>query len=231
MTVLNKQAERCQALCIFNFSFWDNASLCYARVVWYVPSSVVRGQRGLLTAGSSLWFPKAQAGDTSLFLSLFFSLFRLGRRQHHRPCHPELRGQQPYAFRPPLAFLGKIQPAGHFLSESLRDKAGMWPRLAFLWCCAWMEERGRARTGAWQREEGEETGLPKRRRRNGREARLASSRAWGWPASGQLDEPAGCYLVQLFWLQWWACLVAWTPAFIIMLCNICSGRERREWRR
>lgn len=33
MTVLNKQAERCQALCIFNFSFWDNASLCYARVV------------------------------------------------------------------------------------------------------------------------------------------------------------------------------------------------------
>lgn len=41
--------------------------------------------------------------------------------QHHRPCHPELRGQQPYAFRPPLAFLGKIQPAGHVLSESLRD--------------------------------------------------------------------------------------------------------------
>lgn len=57
----------------------------------------------------------------SLSLSLF-SPFRLGRMQHHRPCHPELRGQQPYAFRPALAFLGKLQPAGHFLSEPLREK-------------------------------------------------------------------------------------------------------------
>lgn len=52
---------------------------------------------------------------------MFVPFFCLGRMQHHRPHHPELRGQQPYAFRPPLAFLGKIQPAGHFLSEWLRD--------------------------------------------------------------------------------------------------------------
>lgn len=50
-------------------------------------------------------------------------------------------------------------------------------------------EGGRA---AWQREEGEETGLPKRRRRRaGGEARLASPCAGGWPALGQADEPAG----------------------------------------
>lgn len=66
-------------------------------------------------------FPKPKQAIFLSFSLSFYSPFRLGRMQHHRPCHPELRGQQPYAFRPPLAFLGKIQPAGHFLSESLRD--------------------------------------------------------------------------------------------------------------
>lgn len=67
-------------------------------------------------------FPKPKQAIFLSFSLSFFPPFRLGRMQHHRPCHPELRGQQPYAFRPALAFLGKLQPAGHFLSESLREK-------------------------------------------------------------------------------------------------------------
>lgn len=84
--------------------------------------------------------------------------------QHHRPCHPELRGQQPYAFRPALAFLGKLQPAGHFLSESLREKG--WD-VARAGVPLVLSRGGKG-------EEGEETRLPKRRRRAGGEARLAS---------------------------------------------------------
>lgn len=94
-----------------------------------------------------------------------------GRMQYHRPCHPELRGQQPYAFRPPLAFLGKTQPAGHFLSELLRDGCldVAWAGVPMVLCI----DGGLWRGGLEKRGRGEETGLPKRR--NGKEVRLASS--------------------------------------------------------
>lgn len=127
-----------------------------------------------LLQGAACDFPKPEQAIFLSFSLSFFSLFCLGRMQHHRPCHPELRGQQPYAFRPPLAFLGKIQPAGHFLSESLRDSGWDVARAGVPGAVHGRAE-GEGRRRAWQWEEGEETGLPKRRRRNGREARLASS--------------------------------------------------------
>lgn len=128
-------------------------------------------------------FPKPKQAIFLSFPLSFFSPFRLGRMQHHRPCHPELRGQQPYAFRPALAFLGKLQPAGHFLSESLREKG---------WDVAQAGVPLVLSRGGGKGEEGEEPGLPKRRRRRAAgEARLASSCAGGWPAPGQPDEPAG----------------------------------------
>lgn len=111
--------------------------------------------------------------------------------QHHRPCHPELRGQQPYAFRPALAFPGKLQPAGHFLSESLREKGWDVAQAGVPLVLSRGGGKGEGARGAWQGEEGEEIGLPERRRKGWRREEIGIVMCRGCPAPGQADEPAG----------------------------------------
>lgn len=139
--------------------------------------------------------------------------------QHHRPCHPELRGQQPYAFRPALAFLGKLQPAGHFLSESLREKGWDVAQAGVPLVLSRGGKGERGRGGGWgdQAAKEEEEGW--------RRGEIGIFMCGGLAGAGTGWWARGPRSLGLRWLQWWGCLVARTPALVIALRSVRSAGE------
>lgn len=103
----------------------------------------------------------------------------------------------------------------------------MWPRLAFLWCWAGVEGRGRA---AGERGRRRRVRRPGCQRGGGgwRRGEIGIFMCRGLASAGTAWWARGPRSLGLRWLQWWACLVARTPALIIALRSVRSAAAGEE---